>query len=423
MLWSEIKYFIKLLLEKNFFGKCVLIPMEWRKREYFLEIEQYRKAIKNDIKFEKREVRLHVFPVDRIGELLPRYYKALQEKHKNEKVLDIFVSKGLPCNKALLKIIKKNICLLDKDDLYEYEKRLWSNINIYKYRDDYMQRVFDIDVDNNFDISNELALDEEDEKLVEVYYKAMNIIKKSFVCISSRESSYLNRIDNTCDWSYHNYRDSNINHCRKAVQFLDLFGIKSVRYGKYVDTNYELDLGNSIIDYSKDFYSDILDLALARDCIFFLTDSNGADALPLFYKTPIAHKNLVPISKVLFSWYPKNEKGLYIFKLYWKREECRYLSVSEMIELENKADVLSANLYDEAGIDVIENSIDEIEDLTIEMKRKLDGEWNRTELVELKNRFNSILKDAMGTPYFEIESDSRGEISELFLERHSDLLW
>ena len=201
-----------------------------------------------------------------------------------------------------------------------------------------------------------------------------------FVCIHCRESNYIK--DST-----HDYRDGDINNYMGAVEAIVEQGGWCIRMGDPTMT--KLPTMERVIDYAHlDIKSEWMDIFLCASCQFFLGSSSGLAWVATVFGKPSACANQVPLSVVL----PYTPGDLGIPKLYWSAEQSRYLTFQEILD-SPMGNFRYAHLYENAGIEVQENSRDEIRDLALEMLDRLEGKVLYTkEDNHLQNQFQSLLK-------------------------------
>jgi putative glycosyltransferase (TIGR04372 family) len=88
------------------------------------------------------------------------------------------------------------------------------------------------------------------------------------------------------------------------------------------------------------------------------------------------------------------EKDLFITKKYWLKKERRNLSFREIFD-SPVSRLLRSEQLELAGIELIENTEEEILDITVEMDKRLKGTWESAEEDEaLQERFWSIIMES-----------------------------
>jgi len=229
----------------------------------------------------------------------------------------------------------------------------------------------DRDVHNLFDrISPHLTFTEKEEKLGEEGLRAMGIPAGSrFVCLLVRDSAYLDSLVET-DWSYHSYRDSNIDNYVLAAEDLAEQGYYVIRMGAKVHRPFPVKHPR-IIDYATNgMRSEFMDVYLGANCFFCISTSAGWDAIPYIFRRPIAYVNMVPLG-YMFTF---SSKFLGITRHHVWQSSGRELTLSEIFS-SGAGFATQTEAFSSLGISLIENSPEEIRDLTIEMVERLEGRW------------------------------------------------
>ena len=205
-----------------------------------------------------------------------------------------------------------------------------------------------------------------------------------FVCFIGRDSAYLDSVLPNIDWQYHDYRDCSIDNFVPAAEHLATRGYFAIRMGAVVKEPVN-SLNPKIIDYASNGRTDFLDVYLSAKCAFFLTSGLGIDTIGTIFRRPIACVNFIPLRHAP-GWGPND---LFIPKNLWLRKEQRWMSFRETCE---SAASSRSDQYEELGLDVIENTADEITALAVEMDERLNNSWQMTEEdEELQRRFWAIL--------------------------------
>jgi putative glycosyltransferase (TIGR04372 family) len=124
-----------------------------------------------------------------------------------------------------------------------------------------------------------------------------------FVCLLARDSAYLEDEFGHIgrDWTYHSYRNSDIDTYIDAMEWLANQGVLVLRMGKKMSkpiyTNHA-----KIIDYSFcTDKSDFLDIWLFANCDLCISTSCGPDWISDTYRRPILYLNYLPLTDMI-SW-------------------------------------------------------------------------------------------------------------------------
>ena len=199
-----------------------------------------------------------------------------------------------------------------------------------------------------------------------------------FVCLLVRDEMYTS-IGSDRDWSYHTFRDSDIDTYNSCIEKLVDDGYWVIRMGKVMQN--ELSFTHPhVIDYPfVDDQDDLLDIWLSANCRFFVTTGTGVDAIADACGLPTIYVNYNPLlllkaySNVLI--YPKH--------LIWK-ETGKYLTLRDHLE----HPYLHTSKYEAAGITIKDLSGDEILLAVDEMEQRVAGTWQDTD--EDRNRQNNF---------------------------------
>ncbi|MDO8603594.1 MAG: TIGR04372 family glycosyltransferase [Candidatus Omnitrophota bacterium] len=225
----------------------------------------------------------------------------------------------------------------------------------------------------------------------------------SFICFLSRDSAYLNKLSPDDNWSYHDYRDSNIKNFVSTIEELTRRGYFALRMGTMVKQPLET-TNPMIVDYAVKHRTEFLDIFLGAKCHFYLGDSCGFHAIPVIFRRPLAIVNMVPLEYVP-TW---SSDYLFIPKKLWLRGESRFLTFREILGSE-KGRMYNTEEYEKLGIEVIENTPEEITSVAVEMDERLKGEWKTTEkdeklqkmfrLLFRPSRFNGKIVSRIGAEF------------------------
>jgi len=109
--------------------------------------------------------------------------------------------------------------------------------------------------------------------------------KDWFVCIFARDSEYRDREMPGTDWSYHDYRDADIDTYIPAIKHIIEKGGYVFRIGHHVRkaVNFHHE---RFIDYAVQYRDDFLDVYLIGKCKFFLGGTSGPQDLSCIFDRP-----------------------------------------------------------------------------------------------------------------------------------------
>jgi len=134
--------------------------------------------------------------------------------------------------------------------------------------------------------------------------------------------------------------------------------------------------------------------------------------VPMIFRRPTIFANLIPLQHI-HTWGPED---INIPKKLWLRREERYLTFREILNSE-LGQALRTVQYAEFGVDVINNTPDEISDVTVEMVERLNGTWQTSDEDEkLQRRFWSLIEPSELTRVF------RSRIGADYLRNNQSML-
>lgn len=125
----------------------------------------------------------------------------------------------------------------------------------------------------------------------------------------------------------------------------------------------------NVIDYAhSSAKSDWMDIFLSSTCRFFLGSNSGMSNVAHVFGIPCAFTNCIPSSV-----FPYGATSIGIPKLIYPKQSKRFLNFTESLDSPmGKANYFVQD-YKRAGIDIVDNSPEDIRDLAMEMLDWLDG--------------------------------------------------
>ena len=264
----------------------------------------------------------------------------------------------------------------------------------------------DRDVHNLLDqLPSHLTFTAREEARGEAGLRAMGISPGApFVCLVVRDSAYLDAHMPVVDWSYHNYRDSNIQNYVLAAEELAERGYFVIRTGAKVQEPIKTK-HPWVIDYATNgMRSDFMDVYLAAKCDFCLSGGSGFSAVFLSLRRPVVAVNVVPL-KYLCTF---TTRCIAITKHHFAVQQNRQLTLQGICTYGVSSCSLSAD-FESKGIRLIENTPEEIRDVAMEMVERLNGTYlARKEDEAMQSRFweffpkdelHGMIKSRIGTAF------------------------
>ena len=195
-----------------------------------------------------------------------------------------------------------------------------------------------------------------------------------------------------------------------AAEYLANRGIYAIRMGYMVEKELPM-VHPKIIDYASQHRTDFGDIYLVAKCKFYLAAPGGLQSLPWVFHVPMAYANTVPIKHK-----PLRKGDIFIPSKLWDRKTSRLLTFREQID-SGAEEWFDTSIYAKYGIDVIENTEDEILDLAKEIDGRLNGTWIYSKEDE---RLQSEFRELWPSNHISFGFPSR--IGSSFLSENRELL-
>ena len=361
-------------------------------------------------------IRFGYFFSDRIGHFAfdVEYYLCQKSNINQKKTLDIFCILGTPCNSTLTRMVKRKIKITNKVvafcELMNAMPFAASHIikpakEVNGSRD--LQEIFQNSARNLDFSAGEMLKGEE-------FLRAVGLREDDqYVCLIVRDSAYLSS-NTSRDFSYHDYRDSDISSYKKTAKTLADKGYWVFRMGKMVKHPFNC-AESKVIDYaSSSSKSDFLDIWLTAHCKFAISTSTGLDAISEVFRIPMVFVNHLPVGNLKTG----DPRHIELFKtLKWKTTQ-QPLSLKEHIAT-GAINFQSLNRYQEQRIEIDDNSEDDILYAALEMESRLSGDWIEEPKDKiLQEKFYKILES--WDDYKNYHGHARSLICANFLRKNQD---
>ncbi len=333
------------------------------------------------------------------------------------KTHDVFYVLPPVCNEQLMKMLKRTLNISS----FAYYLSLANCCFPGSARHTVKMPHRDIDVKNLLGrTQTHLSFTSEEEQFGQQELRKMGLPEKaSFVGFIGRDSAYLDNYQPDIDWKYHDYRNMDIRNFVQAMEELTKREYFILRMGHIVQQ--PLDVYNhKVIDYASHFRTDFLDIFLCSKCHFFVNGMAGLDAVPmLHFRRPMVKVNFIPLNTLRSG----AAETIYIPKKYWLVNEHRFITFKEIFE-SDVGRFGSTEQYYNAGIELIDNTTEEIAAVVLEMDERLKGTWYSSEEdIELQRRFWELFKpDGMHKFKYERQDWFRALIGAEFLRQNQKLL-
>ena len=315
------------------------------------------------------------------------------EKRKlcsNENITYIFSVNGPVCNKYLLEYWSKRLVIIPAwigDTITYWGRHIGKFFNFKK--DQFLAAetgLADRDILRSLgSIQTLLKFSEHEECLGSQFLESLGLDQNSkFVCLNVRDNAYLQENFSDTDWSYHNYRDRDVNDYIPAIRSLVERGIYVFRVGALV--KHPVRFSHPLFfDYAVNgMRTEFLDVYLASKCYFCISQGSGFDGLANIFNRPLAMVDHLPISH-LYTW---NERCLNTVPRHVDITNGRVLTLSEISQV--GANFCTSNeCFARLNIHLERSSTYEIVDLVLELDDLLMGKMahDQKRLDELQEKF------------------------------------
>ena len=249
-----------------------------------------------------------------------------------------------------------------------------------------------------------------------------------FVCLAVRDSAYEQKKISSRyrDWSYHKYRNHDIDHFVLAAEELTRKGYHVFRMGVVVNKPFNSN-NPKIIDYANSkLRSDFMDVYLGAKCSFCISTGFGFDFVPYIFRRPIVLMSL-PVGDLR----TYSEQFLLMTKHHILKKEKRKLSLSEIFS-HGVAYAYDGKIYEQKGIELVDYTPEDIKDIAIEMVENLEiGKKLNPKDEELQKTFKSLLAynikridyhKEVNSPYHKFHGQIRSRFSAKFLRENKNWL-
>jgi putative glycosyltransferase (TIGR04372 family) len=269
-----------------------------------------------------------------------------------------------------------------------------------------------------------LKFNDAELKTGEVFLQSIGLDKDSkFVCLNVRDDSFLAKTEpigwhQSRDWSYHNYRDSDIKTYVAAAETLAEMGYTVFRMGAIVKEPLT-STHCRVVDYATNgMRTEFLDIFLGAHCFFTVSTGSGWDSVPTIFRRRMMFVNQLPVfaTSVItlpIVTYPK-------ILLSAQNKSC--LSLEGSIDHE-VIDQYTSQTYQDAGVEIRDLSSEELVEAVTEMAQRVEGTFVETsEQEEMQAKLKHILSTHPKLQPSPNYHPIRAQFASCFLSRYPNFL-
>ena len=312
--------------------------------------------------------------------------------------IDLLIS-GEPANQYLLDLFSRHARILKSNLLWKtldfqrqksVDSALWINLRYsgFDRRESW------------FEPGPQISLNSDDHARGVRLLEAIGIPDGSeYVCFHARDRLYKDspdaQIDQESFWYKHDHRYCDERNFLKAADYLTRQGIYVIRVGFEVER--PLDTQNPmIVDYPVSFRPNLtridrefIDVYISGTCKFFLGNTSGIYVLASIFGVPIAYTNMIPICDN-----GRTPEDIFIPRKYFDTKNECFLPYRSILDRGWDKDTLTQEQLENLaadGIQIVENTADEICDLAVEMNERIDNTWTeKADEEELMDSYREI---------------------------------
>lgn len=250
-----------------------------------------------------------------------------------------------------------------------------------------------------------------------------------FVCFYSRDGVFLHQLYPRIEAVYggygvNTYRNSSIENYTQVAEKLTELGYYAIRMGKFVEKPLSIS-DPKIIDYATHHQSDFMDLYLSARCRFFIGNNGGMVTLPLIFRKPLVIVNVFPPGNGIDNATSKD--NIFIPKMIHSSVEGRLLTFRETLETKFAREGIHSEEdwkdFHDQGLTLVENTPEEIEQVSMEMEQRLNSEFTVSEHdQELRARWLEIVREYPKVLQIEPGLDEKLFVGAHFMRTHQDWL-
>ena len=319
-------------------------------------------------------IKLGTLRAERIGHLASNTETFLRRRtlkiYDPDCIYFLFCDTTKVSNRQLLEMYKREITIIENVFIYEFYKgleKIFRKTRFYQPLDATSMEYREF-IDTTSSLSFLVSELERGNKFLSNY----GLLDKDswFVCIYARDPTFLckSTLHKGSDWSYHDYRDGDIDTYIRAIEYIIQSGGFVFRMGSMVGKPVKY-RHERFFDYGASTdQSDFMDIFLAANCRFFVGDTGGLGFVPIAFNVPFVGVNWTP-----FGLPPLGNNSIFVPKRIKNKKTSEFIPFSECIN--NSLEVQhNGHLVSEMGF-VYENSTPEqIVAATKEMIEKLSNQ-------------------------------------------------
>lgn len=191
------------------------------------------------------------------------------------------------------------------------------------------------------------------------------------ICLHVRDNSYLKAHIPIGTWSYHDYRNADVDNYRLAMEHLADQGYTVLRMGAIVAKPIAWE-SERIIDYATRYRTEFMDVWLAANCALMVSTGSGIDSTAAVHKRPCILTDFLPCFVDYCAW-SSNPYSIWAHKSLKEESTGRYLTLKEIWE--KRHIYFDSQEYIKYDLQWENLSPEEIDAAIQEMIGRMNGSW------------------------------------------------
>ena len=333
-----------------------------------------------------RKLRIGILHFSAMGRFYGNTEYFLRERKfqpPREKDVVFLISGNTPVNKQILAMVGRQVSVIKSD-------RLWNALNFLKKCTPDASLWIDLGCTGwlrgaEWTVPGpQLSFTPEEHRRGQAVLRSLGVPEGGqHVCFFAKDRLYTDSPDTKLDpasyWGSRDFRNCDIKNYLPAAQYLAEQGIHTFRMGIHLpDERLPAGLDPRIVDYTGTIRPtlgdpDFADAYIQATCKFFLGTTSGIYILSSMFGVPVAYANMIPYGEC-----GRMPHDIVIFKKCLNRSTAAFIPFPDLIARGIDADWLTLEeltKLDLEGVEIAENSGEEILDLAREMNMRLDRTW------------------------------------------------
>ncbi len=233
-----------------------------------------------------------------------------------------------------------------------------------------------------------------------------------FICITSRDDMY---VDNKEDTNFYNYKNFKFMNFDKSINNLIKKNYSIIRVTKATNSRYK-NPSKKFFYFEKDRtdHSDVYLLSQSKYNIY--GSFHGANEISSIFRKKALYLNMTPFNLEFLTNLSIN--SIFVPKKIYSKIDKRFLKFNEIANLKYYTHY-NKDYFEEKGLEVIDNTPDEINMIVEEFDNNFDL-GNNYYNCDLQDKFWSSFEDSKEVEY--LRKSLKINISKIFLENNKDLI-